>query len=49
MQAFSSLAEAAFEAAEVTDENQEPTTYCLSECFEVIVAKLLETTERQVF
>ncbi|XP_035206787.1 importin subunit beta-1-like isoform X1 [Stegodyphus dumicola] len=44
--AFSSLAEAAFEAAEVTDENQEPNTYCLSECFEVIVGKLLETTER---
>ncbi|XP_054707548.1 importin subunit beta-1-like [Uloborus diversus] len=44
--AFSSLAEAAFEAAEVTDDNQEPNTYCLSECFEIIVAKLLETTER---
>lgn len=44
--AFSSLAEAAFEAAELPDENQEPNTYCLSECFEVIVAKLLETTER---
>ncbi|GFR15691.1 importin subunit beta-1 [Trichonephila clavata] len=44
--AFSSLAEAAFEAAEVSEENQEPNTYCLSEYFEVIVAKLLETTER---
>lgn len=44
--AFSSLAEAAFEAAEVTEENQEPNTYCLSGYFEVIVAKLLETTER---
>ncbi|GIY88829.1 importin subunit beta-1 [Caerostris extrusa] len=44
--AFSSLAEAAFEAAEVPDENQEPNTYCLSEYFEIIVAKLLETTER---
>ncbi|GBM31567.1 Importin subunit beta-1, partial [Araneus ventricosus] len=44
--AFSSLAEAAFEAAEVSEENQEPNTYCLSGYFEVIVAKLLETTER---
>ncbi|XP_055926038.1 importin subunit beta-1-like isoform X1 [Argiope bruennichi] len=44
--AFSSLAEAAFEAAEVSEENQEPNTYCLSGYFEIIVAKLLETTER---
>ncbi|XP_042897818.1 importin subunit beta-1 isoform X1 [Parasteatoda tepidariorum] len=44
--AFSSLAEAAYEAADATDENQEPNTYCLSGYFEVIVSKLLETTER---
>lgn len=44
--AFNSLAEAAFEAAEVPEEGAEPKTYCLSEYFEVIVQKLLETTER---
>jgi len=44
--AFSSLAEAAFEAAEVQDEQKEPETYCLSSYFEPIVQKLLETTDR---
>lgn len=44
--AFNSLAEAAFEAAETPEEGQEPETYCLSSYFEVIVSKLLETTER---
>lgn len=44
--AFNSLAEAAFEAAETPEEGQEPETYCLSSCFEIIVSKLLETTER---
>lgn len=42
--AFNSLAEAAYKAAEVTDE--EPSTYCLTKYFNYIVGKLLETTER---
>lgn len=47
--AFTSLAEAAYEAAEVADwsENSNPQTYCLSQFFEPIVQKLLETTDRQ--
>uniref|UniRef100_T1J2G6 Importin N-terminal domain-containing protein n=1 Tax=Strigamia maritima TaxID=126957 RepID=T1J2G6_STRMM len=44
--AFTSLAEAAYEGVEVADENCEPETYCLSEYFEPIVHKLLETTDR---
>ena len=47
-QAFSSLAEAAYEAMEVPDEGTEPETYSLSSYFEPIVQKLLETTERWV-
>lgn len=45
-QAFNSLAEAAFEAAETPPDRTEPETYCLSEYFQGIVSKLLETTER---
>lgn len=45
-QAFSSLAEAAYESAETTDDQDEPGTYCLSSSFEIIVQKLLETTDR---
>lgn len=44
--AFSSLAEAAFENADNSDENREPDTYCLSSYFESIVQRLLETTDR---
>ncbi|XP_025092780.1 importin subunit beta-1-like isoform X1 [Pomacea canaliculata] len=44
--AFSSLAEAAYENAETSDENSEPNTYCLSSYFETIVQRLLETTDR---
>ncbi|ESN99747.1 hypothetical protein HELRODRAFT_101408 [Helobdella robusta] len=44
--AFSSLAEAAYEAAEVTNEQREPETYCLSSYYEPIIQKLLETTDR---
>ncbi|XP_064598231.1 importin subunit beta-1-like [Liolophura sinensis] len=44
--AFSSLAEAAYENAETPEDGSEPDTYCLSEYFEAIVPKLLETTER---
>ncbi len=47
-QAFSSLAEAAYEAAEVADDASEPETYCLSAYFEPIVTKLLDTTDRCV-
>ncbi|NXO30436.1 IMB1 protein, partial [Cisticola juncidis] len=44
--AFSSLAEAAYEAADVADDQEEPATYCLSSSFELIVQKLLETADR---
>lgn len=44
--AFSSLAEAAYESADVSDESAEPETYCLSSYFEPILQKLLETTDR---
>uniref|UniRef100_A0A8C4TLZ7 Karyopherin (importin) beta 1 n=1 Tax=Erpetoichthys calabaricus TaxID=27687 RepID=A0A8C4TLZ7_ERPCA len=44
--AFSGLAEAAYEAADVADDQEEPATYCLSSSFELIVQKLLETADR---
>uniref|UniRef100_A0A8C4QZJ4 Karyopherin (importin) beta 1 n=1 Tax=Eptatretus burgeri TaxID=7764 RepID=A0A8C4QZJ4_EPTBU len=44
--AFSSLAEAAYEQAEIPDDQEEPAMYCLSPAFENIVQKLLETTDR---
>lgn len=44
--AFTSLAEAAYENSDSSEENTEPDTYCLSEYFEPIVQKLLETTDR---
>ena len=48
-QAFSSLAEAAYDAAVLeSTEESEPATYCLSSYFEPIVQKLLETTDRYV-
>ena len=43
--AFSSLADAAYEAAE-PDSEETPQTYCLSAFFDPIVQKLLETTGR---
>ena len=43
--AFNSLAEAAYQAVQ-RSEDEEPPTYPLSGYFNVIVAKLLETTER---
>ena len=46
LQAFSSLAEAAYEAADVNEESDEPDTYCLSAAFAPIVQKLLGTTDR---
>ncbi|KAK9692488.1 Importin-beta N-terminal domain [Popillia japonica] len=44
--AFTGLAEAAYEAADVNDETSAPATYCLSQYFEFIVQRLLETTDR---
>ena len=48
-QAFSSLAEAAYDNVEVADGESEPDTYCLSNYFEPIIQKLLETTDRLVW
>nr|XP_009859569.1 importin subunit beta-1-like [Ciona intestinalis] len=42
--AFSSLAESAYEAAEITDED--PETYSMSGVYDKILAKLLQTTDR---
>ncbi|XP_042183282.1 importin subunit beta-1-like isoform X1 [Oncorhynchus tshawytscha] len=44
--AFSSLAEAAYEGTDAAEEQEEPATYCLSSSFELIIQKLLETTDR---
>jgi importin subunit beta-1 len=50
--AFTGLAEAAYEAAESAmtagkeDDAAQPETYCLSQFFEFIVQRLLETTDR---
>lgn len=44
--AFSGLAEAAYEAADTNEETGAPDTYCLSQYFEFIVQRLLETTDR---
>lgn len=45
-QAFSSLAEAAFENAEQPDDGSDPATCCLSTYFEQIVQKLMQTADR---
>ncbi|XP_068621068.1 importin subunit beta-1 isoform X2 [Battus philenor] len=44
--AFTGLAEAAYEAAQTGDSNQ-PQTYCMSNFFDFIIQRLLETTDRQ--
>ncbi|CAH0557204.1 unnamed protein product [Brassicogethes aeneus] len=44
--AFSGLAEAAYEAAEPNEETGNPDTYVLSQYFDFIVERLLETTDR---
>lgn len=44
--AFSSLAEAAYEAANEADAEAEPSTYVLSFIFENVIEKLLATTDR---
>ena len=45
-QAFNSLGEAAYDAAQVSDDEEEPQTYVLSTWFQQIVGKLLEVTDR---
>lgn len=44
--AFTSLAEVAYLKAEMLPTEDEPATYCLSPVFDVLVAKLLDTTNR---
>ena len=44
-QAFSSLAESAYELA-CTDEDTEPATYSLSGAFEFLVTKVMQTADR---
>lgn len=44
--AFTSLAEASYEAASTRDDAYQPATYCLSKYFDLLVEKLLETTNR---
>ena len=46
LQAFNSLGEAAYDAAPVSDEEEEPQTYALSMWFSQIVDKLLAVTDR---
>jgi len=45
--AFSSLSDAAYEQADVSDEDETPATYCLSNYFSPIVEKLLWATDRE--
>ena len=45
--AFTSLAEAAYENADISGEEETPETYCLSAFFNPIVEKLLWTTDRE--
>nr|XP_015835882.1 PREDICTED: importin subunit beta-1 isoform X1 [Tribolium castaneum] len=44
--AFSGLAEAAYDAAETNEDTGTPDTYMLSQYFEYIIQRLLETTDR---
>ncbi len=44
--AFTSLAEAAYEAVDTADDGEAPATYSLSTFFDPIIQKLLETTDR---
>jgi importin subunit beta-1 len=44
--AFTGLAEASYDQAEGNEDQSQPETYCLSEYFEFIVQRLLETTDR---
>ena len=45
-QAFNSLGEAAYDAGQVSEDEEEPQTYALSPWFQQIVWKLLEVTDR---
>lgn len=44
--AFGGLAEASYEAAVAQENGDQPSTYCLSNYFDQLVEKLLETTNR---
>ncbi|KAL7297769.1 hypothetical protein TKK_0008804 [Trichogramma kaykai] len=44
--AFTGLAEASYESAEVIEDGQQPETYCMSHYFDFIIQRLLETTDR---
>jgi len=44
--AFSGLAEASYEAASNQENTDQPSTYCLSKYFDLLVEKLLDTTSR---
>ena len=48
VQALSSLGEAAYEVAEVRDDEEEPRTYALSPNFAAILDKLVKTADRLV-
>ncbi|XP_012277181.2 importin subunit beta-1 [Orussus abietinus] len=44
--AFTGLAEASYESAEGTNDGNQPDTYCMSQYFDFIIQRLLETTDR---
>lgn len=44
--AFTGLAEASYEFAESSEHGEQPDTYCMSQYFDYIVQRLLETTDR---
>ena len=48
LQALNSIAEAAYQIAESSDDSADPTTYMLSPYYESIVQKLLQTTDRSI-
>jgi len=47
-QAFSALADAAYDNAQCSDDDNEPTTYILSEKFSEIIQKIIATGDRSV-
>ncbi|XP_024882019.1 importin subunit beta-1 isoform X5 [Temnothorax curvispinosus] len=44
--AFTGLAEASYESAEASEDGNQPETYCMSQYFDFIIQRLLETTDR---
>lgn len=46
LQAFSSLAESAYELACTDDDDSEPDTYALSSTFEALVSKIMAAADR---